>query len=56
VVTCDTTVPSVIAVLTDGMLELKNFETLRGSIEKIKILEVESKIVANFGWVNSNFP
>jgi hypothetical protein len=43
-----TTVPSIIAVLTDGVPELKNFETFGGSIEKIEILEVELKIAANF--------
>ena len=51
-----TTVPSVIAVLTDIVLELKIFETLEGLIEKIATLEVELKIVANFEKVNSNFP
>jgi hypothetical protein len=57
-----TIVPSVIADLADGLPELKIFETLEGSIEKIETLEVELKIAANFrgwGWgggvVNSNF-
>ena len=38
----------VIAVLTDRVLELKIFETLRGLIEKIETLGVELKIAANF--------
>ena len=42
------TVPLVIAILIDKVSKLKNFETLERSIEKIKILEVELKIVTNF--------
>jgi hypothetical protein len=50
VVACDarTTVLLVIAVLTNEVPELKNFETLEGSIEKIETLRVALKIVANF--------
>jgi hypothetical protein len=51
-----TTVPSVMAVLTDGMARLKNFETFGGSIDKIETLVIKLKIVANFRGVNSNFP
>jgi hypothetical protein len=54
VVTC--IVPSVIAVLTDGVLELKNFETLEWSIEKIETLGVELKITANFKGYTVIFP
>jgi hypothetical protein len=43
-----TTIPSIIAVLTNRVLELKIFEILEGSIEKIEILEVKMKIAANF--------
>ena len=43
-----TIVPSVIAVLTDGVPELKNFKTFGESIEKIETLEVKLKIAANF--------
>jgi hypothetical protein len=38
------------------VLELKEIETLGGSIEKIETLVVKLKIAANFGRVNSNFP
>jgi hypothetical protein len=48
-------VPSVIAGLTDELPELKNFKTLRGSIEKIETLGVELKTVANFEGMSSNF-
>jgi hypothetical protein len=51
-----TTVSPIIAVLTDEVLELKIFETLVGSIEKIETLGVELKIATNFGGVNNNFP
>jgi hypothetical protein len=34
--------------LTDGVLGLRDFETLGGLIEKIEILVVELKITANF--------
>jgi hypothetical protein len=47
-VTHVTTVSLVIAVLTNGVPELKNFKTLRGSIEKIKTLGVKLKIAVNF--------
>jgi hypothetical protein len=39
---------SIIVVLIDGVAELKHFETLRGSTEKIETLVVELKIAANF--------
>jgi hypothetical protein len=49
VITCIvTTILSIIAVLTNRVLELKIFEILEGSIEKIEILEVKMKIAANF--------
>jgi hypothetical protein len=38
------------------VLELKENETLGGSIEKIEILVVELKIATNFRGVNNNFP
>jgi hypothetical protein len=38
------------------VLELKDFETLGGSIEKIKTLVVKLKIATNFRGVNNNFP
>jgi hypothetical protein len=43
-----TIVLSVIVVLTNKVLELKNFEILRGSIEKIETSRVELKIATNF--------
>ena len=36
--------------------ELKDFETLRGSIEKIETLVVKLKIATNYKGVNNNFP
>ena len=38
------------------MPELKDFETLGGSIEKIETLVVELKIAANLVGLNNNFP
>jgi hypothetical protein len=46
---------SVIVGLTDRVPKLKNFKTLGGPIEKIKILGVELKIAANFEGINNNF-
>jgi hypothetical protein len=36
--------------------ELKEIETLRGSIEKIETLVAELKVAANFRGVNNIFP
>jgi hypothetical protein len=53
--TVHVSLPSVITSLIDEVPELKNFETLGGSIEKINTLGVELKISTNFRRVNSNF-
>ena len=38
------------------VLELKDFETLERSVEKIEIFLIELKIATNFKRVNNNFP
>jgi hypothetical protein len=43
-----TTVSSVNECLIDGVLRLRDFETLEGSIEKIETSVVKLKIVTNF--------
>jgi hypothetical protein len=51
-----TTVLSVNECLIDGVLRLRDFETLEGSIEKIETSVVKLKIVTNFRGVNNTFP
>jgi hypothetical protein len=51
-----TTVPLVNDNLIDRVLELRDFENLGGSIEKIETSIVKLKIAVNFRRVNNTFP
>jgi hypothetical protein len=51
-----TTVPLVNDGLIDGVLELRDFETLGGSIVKIETSVAKLKIVINFKGVIRTFP
>jgi hypothetical protein len=51
-----TTVPSVNDGLTDEVPSLRDFETLRESIEKIETSVAKLKIITNFRGVIRTFP